>query len=93
MPDWCFTVCVSGSQLHYVTWAKVSFFSHFHGLSPSGSLSFSYVNNIISATVTVMEVTFKKLQSGFSYCGLNRGSVLTLKLYKKNCWQSRKIGV
>lgn len=49
MPDWCFTVCVSGSQLHYVTWDKfffLSFFlfspSHFHDLS---CLSVSYVNN------------------------------------------------
>lgn len=56
------TVCVSVSQLHYVIWTEGCFFfsfifsPHSHGLCfyPSGSLSYSYVNNLfLFATVTV----------------------------------------
>ncbi len=55
------TECVSSSWLHYVTWTELFFFffifsPHSHDLCffPSGSLLFSYVNNLGSfASMTV----------------------------------------
>lgn len=75
------TVCVSSSRLHYVTWTELFFFPpHSHGLcfSPSGSLSFSYVNNfcdckVMRKALQAKEYTmFELSHTGLCRMGMNK---------------------